>query len=108
MSTKYLPGVSNIKDLNKRLKEYRDVERQIDDAIREKRRELARVEAAKYKLKAKATYEPTQEAWDYWETHAFKLAQRPRPIHGGPVGLRKAAAEAASWDQEHRQGKEPA
>jgi hypothetical protein len=94
----YQPGYSNIKDINKKLKEYRAVEQQIEDAIIEKRRELARIEAAKHKLKAKATYEPTQEAWDYWEAHALELAQQPRPIHGGPAGLRRATAEAAAHD----------
>jgi biopolymer transport protein ExbB/TolQ len=94
----YLPGVSNVKDLNKKLKEYREVERQIEDAILEKRRELARIEAAKHKLKAKATYEPTQEALDYWTANCLRVAQQPRPLHGGPAGLRKAAAEAAAYD----------
>src|SRR5690242_9460905 len=94
----YLPGQSNVKDLNKKLKEYRDVEQQIEDAIIEKRRELARIEAAKHKLKVRATYEPTQESWDYWEANALKLAQQPRPIHGGAAGLRRAAAEAAAYD----------
>jgi hypothetical protein len=94
----YLPGPSNVKDLNKKLKEYRAVEQQIEDAIIEKRRELARIEAAKHKLKARATYEPTREAWAYWEAHALEAAQQPRPIHGGPAGLRRATAEAAAHD----------
>ncbi|MFE4229162.1 hypothetical protein ACFRJ8_14885 [Arthrobacter sp. NPDC056886] len=94
----YLPGVSNVKDLNQKLKEYREVERQIEDAILEKRRELARIEAAKYKLKHKATYEPSQAAMDYWAANCLRVAQMPRPIHGGPAGLRRAAAEAAAHD----------
>lgn len=94
----YQPGYSNIKDINKKLKEYRAVEQQIEDAIIEKRRELARIEAAKHKLKVRATYEPTQESWDYWEKHALELAKQPRPIHGGPAGLRRATAEAAAHD----------
>jgi len=98
----YLPGVSNVKDLNKRLKEYRDIERQIDDAILEKRRELARIEAAKHKLKAKATYEPTEEALAYWAANCLRIAQQPRPIHGGTAGLRRAAAEAAAHDAGRR------
>jgi len=94
----YLPGVSNVRDLNKRLKEYREVERQIDEAIDEKRRELARIEAAKHNLKTRATYAPTADALAYWETHALQVAQMPRPIHGGHQGLNKAAAEAAAYD----------
>ena len=98
MSEHYLPGVSNVKDLNKKLKEYREVERQIEYAITEKRRELARIERAKNKLKVKATYEPTREALDYYAANCLRIAQQPRPLHGGPAGLRKAAAEAAAHD----------
>jgi len=94
----YLPGVSNVKDLNKKLKEYREIERQIDEAIGEKNRELARIQTAKNKLKVKATYEPTDEAWAYWEANAVRIAKMPAPIHGGPTGLRRAAAEAAAYD----------
>jgi len=97
MST-YLPGTSNVKDLNKKLKEYREVERQIDEAIQEKHRELARISYAKNKLKVKATYEPTDEAWAYWEANAVRIAKMPAPLHGGPAGLRRAAAEAAAYD----------
>jgi hypothetical protein len=106
--SRYLPGVSNVRDLNKRLKEYREIERQIDEAIQEKNRELARIESAKYKLKTKATYEPTDETWAYWEANAVRIAKMPRPIHGGPAGLRKATLEAAGWDQTHRRGKKAA
>ena len=94
----YLPGRSNVRDLNKRLAEYREVERQIEDAITEKRHELARIQASKNKLKTRATYEPTPEALDYWQTHCLTVAQQPRPTWGGPGGLRKAAAEAAAHD----------
>ena len=78
--------------------QYREVERQIDEAIQEKHRELARISYAKNKLKMKATYEPTDEAWAYWEANAVRIAKQPRPIHGGPTGLRRAAAEAAAYD----------
>jgi len=98
MSEHYLPGVSNVKDLNKKLKEYREIERQIDEAIQEKNRELARISYAKNKLKVRATYEPSDEAWAYWEANAVRIAKQPRPIHGGTAGLRKAAAEAAAHD----------
>lgn len=94
----YLPGVSNVRDLNQKLKEYREVERQIEDAIQEKRRELARIERAKHKLKTRATYAPTADALAYWEANALRVAQMPRPIHGGTTGLKKAAAEAAAHD----------
>ena len=94
----YLPGVSNVRDLNQKLKEYREVERQIEDAIQEKRRELARIEAAKHKLKTRATYAPTEQALAYWEANALRVAQMPRPSHGGSAGLRRASAEAAAHD----------
>lgn len=94
----YIPGPSNVKDLNKKLKEYREVERQIDEAILEKRRELARIQHAKHKLKVRATYEPTPEAINYRDANWFKIAQQPRPLHGGPAGLRAAADEAEKLD----------
>lgn len=103
MMSHYLPGPSNAKDLNKKLKEYREIERQIDEAIQEKNRELARISYAKNKLKMKATYEPTDETWEYWEANAVRIAKMPRPIHGGPAGLRRAAAEAEAHDALKRQ-----
>jgi hypothetical protein len=86
------------RDLNKKLKEYRDVERQIEAAIQEKRIELARILAAKNKLKTRATYAPTAATLDYYATNCLRIAQQPAPIHGGPSGLRMAAAEAEAHD----------
>jgi hypothetical protein len=94
----YEPGKGNVEDLNKKLKEYREVERQIEDAIQDKRKELARIEAAKNKLKTKATYAPSQEAMDYWFAHCFEVAQQPQPIYGGHVGLRAAVAEIDAYE----------
>lgn len=95
----YDPGPGNVKDLNKKLKEYREVERQIDQAIAEKRQELARIQTAKRKLKAKATYAPTPEALEYQARHGLRIAQQPRPVHGGPTGLRLAGDESEAYDR---------
>jgi primosomal protein N'' len=94
----YEPGKGNVKDLNRKLKEYRDVERQIEDAIQEKRKELARIETAKNKLKSKATYMPSREAMEYWAAHCLEVAQQPQPIYGGPAGLRAAVAEIDAYE----------
>ena len=99
----YEPGKANVKDLNDKLREYRQIEHQIEDAIRAKQRELERIEAAKNKLAKRATYAPTQEALDYWARNFLKVAQQPAPIHGGPVGLRRAAREIEAHDAKKKQ-----
>ena len=80
------------------LEHLRRIEAQIIEETAAKDRELARIRAARKKLEPKATYLPTAEALAYWEAHHEAVAAQPAPLHGGPAGLRKAAAEAASYD----------
>ena len=82
------------------LEHLRRIEAQILAETAAKDKELARIRAARKKLEPKATYQPTAEALAYWEAHHEAVAAQPRPIHGGPLGLRKAAHEAATYDAE--------
>ncbi len=80
------------------LERLRRIEAQIIEETLAKDRELARIRAARKKLEPKATYLPTAEALDYWDAHHEAISRQPAPLHGGPAGLRKAAAEAAAHD----------
>jgi len=76
----------------------RRIEAQILAETAAKDAELARIRAARKRLEPKATYKPTAEQAAYWEANHELVAQHPRPLHGGPAGLRKATAEAAAHD----------
>ena len=80
------------------LEHLRSIEAQIMAETAAKDAELARIRAARKRLEPKATYKPTAEQAAYWEAHYEQVAQQPRPLHGGPAGLRKATAEAAAHD----------
>lgn len=80
------------------LEHLRRIEAQIMAETAAKDAQLARIRAARKKLEPKATYKPTDEQAAYWEAHREAVAEQPRPIHGGPQGLRKATAEAAAHD----------
>ena len=103
--TLMLTGTENAKEYRAKIKRLRKLEAQIDQAIEARAQELARIQASKFALASKATYAPTTEALEYQATHWNEIASQPRPVHGGPSGLRRAALEAAAWDQEHRRGK---
>jgi len=80
------------------LEHLRRIEAQIIEETAAKDRELARIRAARKKLEPKATYLPTAEALAYREATREAFAGLPTPLHGGPAGLRRAAAEAAAYD----------
>lgn len=100
-----LTGTENAKQYRAKIKRLRKLEEQIDQAIEARALELARIQASKFALKSKATYKPTAEALEYQIEHWAEISSQPRPIHGGPAGLRRATLEAAQWDQTHRRGK---
>jgi hypothetical protein len=59
-----------------------------------KAKELARIQSARKRLEPVATYKPTPIALAYREQYGHLFERQPRPIHGGPDGLRMAANEA--------------
>lgn len=83
------------------LEHLRRIEQQILAETAAKEAELARIRAARKKLEPKATYTPTAEALAYREAHQEAISRQPTPIHGGRTGLRRAALEAATYDN-HR------
>jgi hypothetical protein len=62
----------------------------------------AREEQLKYFPKVR-TYAPTPEQIAYREKHADIIAAQPAPIHGGPLGLRRAADEMEEHEKRKRQ-----
>lgn len=52
------------------------------------------------------TYAPTPEQLAYRDKYSGVIAAQPAPIHGGPIGLRRAAAEMEAHEVHKRQ--EPA
>jgi hypothetical protein len=75
------------------LEHLRRIEAQLVAETAGKEAELARIRAARKKLEPKATYKPTAEALAYREANHEAIAAQPKPLHGGPAGLRRASAE---------------
>jgi len=68
--------------------------------LEHKRAELAQIRAAEQEL-ARISAEQTRldKELKAARTNPSKL---PPPIHGGPAGLKAAAAEIAAWNAQHR------
>jgi hypothetical protein len=97
-------GTENAKAYREKIRALQAIEDEIDKEIEARLKELDRIQRSKIKLRAKATYKPTAEAIAYREEHWAAIERQPRPVHGGPAGLRLAALEAAQWDLTHRRG----
>lgn len=78
----------------------------LDQQIRAKRAELAaleqRIREARHTVPPlpKRTYKPRPETLA--AAQKIDLTHLPTPIHGGPLGLRRAAAEIAAYNARHR------
>lgn len=102
-----LLGTENAKTYRAKLRALQAIEDEIDKELEARLKELNRIQASKIKLRSKATYKPTAEALAYREEHWAEIARQPRPVHGGPSGLRLAALESAQWGRTHRRGHHP-
>lgn len=93
----------NTQTVKQRLANLRRLEAAIAAEEMAKEQHLSALYAERRRQHRAGSYTPSAEALAYRDKYAEQIASQPRPIYGGPAGLRAAADEAEGhWAAKQR------
>lgn len=86
-----------------KLENLRRLEAAIEAEALAKEQHLSKLYAERRRRHRAGDYTPSADALAYRDKYAHIIAAQPRPLHGGPAGLRAAADEAEGhWAAKQR------
>ena len=96
-------------ELRAKIENLRRLESAIEAEALAKEQHLSKLYAERRRRHRAGDYTPSADALAYRDKYAAIIAAQPRPIHGGPAGLRAAAAEAAGhWTNKQNEAADAA